>query len=167
MDVPGNETYTSIGGRFIVPVGRIPQGSRLNEYAGDIWIGIDNPTLPTPILQAGVYMKGTKNIDGSLSVVYQLWYELYPFEPQMLFVMDVVAGNEIEVVIEVANSTSGTIRLNNLSTSHIFTRYLKGPLNVGGNAEWIVESFPVHPELGLIDFGTVEFTNCESSHFLF
>ncbi|KAL1878027.1 hypothetical protein VTK73DRAFT_8251 [Phialemonium thermophilum] len=155
--------FTSVTGTIVVPTPSAPSGGRRStQYAASAWVGIDGDTCQTAILQTGVDFYAT----GSGSVSFDAWYEWFPDYAYTFSGFAVHAGDTIRMTATVSGSTSGSVRLENLSTgrsvSHSFSNQ-QGSL-CQTNAEWIVEDFSSGGGLvPFADFGTVTFTSASAT----
>lgn len=152
-----------------MPVPRLPKASEnlaSAVYSRSIWVGL---FWGSQILQAGIFLRGTKATDGNTTFDYVPFYGWLPdlavgFGNENLVV---VPGDEIQIMVRYTSLTCGSVILSNLSTGQVYRK----DLTFGFGQRSLVESkvvFIVEAYLAgndghdLIDFGTVNFTHCES-----
>lgn len=154
--------YTAVTAEFIVPTPQIPRGGAGNkQYCASAWVGIDGDTCGTAILQTGIDFC----IQGR-SVSYSAWYEWYPDYAYDFNDISISAGDLIKVTVDATSKSSGTAKVDNISTgrsvTHTFNSSIQGDL-CEYNAEWIVEDFESNNSLvPLANFGTVTFYNSDA-----
>lgn len=146
---------TSVSGTFTVPTLQLPAGGNASTtYGASAWVGIDGwsctgsrwfpissvliilANVSAEILQTGIDM----NLKNG-TALYSGWYEWLPGFADTFTGFQISAGDTITATVKTTSSTSGTAKLENLSTGqtvkHTFNGGVAALCNV--NAEWIVE----------------------------
>jgi hypothetical protein len=172
---PSGQTFNAVSGKITAPTPSAPSGiaSTDGEYAASAWVGIDENTYSSAILQTGLDF--TVSTSGAVS--YDAWYEWYP-DYAMDFDLAISAGDVsahpsllvtkltslqvISMYVNATTTTSGSATIENLTTGKTVTKSLTSTSTLGGeNAEWIVEDFEEGDSLiAFADFGKVTFANC-------
>ncbi|KAH3904267.1 hypothetical protein HBI56_008450 [Parastagonospora nodorum] len=162
LRTPSRSTFKTATGRFTVPVPRHVPGAGKESAAA--WVGIDGDTCEGAILQTGVDF----TIDENGNVNYESWYQFFPADSGDYINFKIRAGDVMQVDVNVLSSTTGTVKLSNLSTGQSMGKTLtaaRGSELCQQNAEWIVEDFTYDGvQVPMSDFGMVVFTNAAATH---
>lgn len=157
LQSPSHGYFKTATGRFTVPSPK-HVGTNGTQYSS-AWVGIDGDNCETGLLQAGVDF----TVTDSGQVSYDAWYEWYPDQSYYFVDFAVSAGNVIQVDITATSTTSGKVKITNISTGKHVSQTVnapKGSVLCRLNAEWIVEDFDLDENvLALNNFGTVLFTD--------
>lgn len=151
--------FASATGRFTIPIPKHTGASNDTEW-GSAWVGISDYTFESQ-LQGGVDW----TVERSGKVSYTAWYEGFRYEPSYLDDFNVTGGDEIQVDIATTSTTTGNVRLINISTGNNISMDVTSPPDTfltSDNAEWIMEYFSGGGRLALADFGRVVFTNASA-----
>ncbi|KAK7057520.1 peptidase A4 family-domain-containing protein [Favolaschia claudopus] len=148
-------TFKSVTGTFVVPTPRAPSGGS-GTFAASAWVGIDGDTCGSAILQTGIDF----TVSGG-RVSFDAWFEYFPAAATDFSGIPISAGNTIRLTATVSTTTSGTVKIENLSTGVTVSRALTSSARLcQENAEWIVEDFEEgNSMVPFANFGTVTFTN--------
>ncbi|KAL5114228.1 hypothetical protein ACEQ8H_007880 [Pleosporales sp. CAS-2024a] len=163
LDPPSSGYYTSVTGRFTVPIPK--HVGKASDQFSNAWVGIDgDASCAGGPLQAGVNFIINKH--GVVS--YEAWVELYPHPSVLLDNFDVRAGHVIQVDIAARSAIAGTATITNLNTKKSVSRTLtiaKDYPLCRTSAEWIVEDYHI-PGYGAYvpfnNFGNVTFTSASA-----
>jgi len=149
--VANSATYKSVTSTFVVPT---PSGS--SGSSASAWVGIDGDTCGNAILQTGV--------DFTVGEGYDAWYEWYPDYAYDFSGISINAGDEIQLTVTAASSTSGTAVIKNLSNGESVSKSLSSSSALcQTNAEWIVEDYEEGSSLvPFANFGTVTFSGASA-----
>ncbi|KAJ7209701.1 peptidase A4 family-domain-containing protein [Mycena pura] len=148
-------TFQAVTGTFTVPTPKAPSGGS-GSFAASAWVGIDGDTCGTAILQTGLDFTVTNG-----RVSYDAWFEYFPAFATDFSGITISAGNQIRLTATVSTATSGTVKIENLSTGVTVSKSLTSSAKLcQENAEWIVEDFEEGSSLvPFANFGTVTFSN--------
>ncbi|KIK64175.1 hypothetical protein GYMLUDRAFT_40461 [Collybiopsis luxurians FD-317 M1] len=136
---PAGQNFQTVFAQFTVPT----PSKTANGAAGSaaIWVGIDGVTAGTPLLQTGIDI----GVSASGVTSFSAWYEWLPGPSFKFNELDIHAGDVIIASVEMINSTTGTVGIENISTGNESAIVLSAPSPqstlTGLNAEWIVEDF--------------------------
>jgi len=159
---PAGQTFNSVVGTFTVPTPSIPAGSK-GASAASAWVGIDGDTAQNAILQTGIDF----NVAASGAVSFDAWFEWFPLASTDFTGITIKAGDVINLSVVASSSSSGTAKIENVSTGVTVSKVISAPNTAahlqGQNAEWIVEDFEEGNSLvPFADFGTVVFTSASA-----
>ena len=147
---------TQVQGTFTVPTVKEPSGgSSSQEYGASAWVGIDGDTCGAGLLRfkiatkhplivlAAILQTGVDFLVEGTQTAYEAWYEWYPDYSYTFSGFAVKPGDSIRATVIATSTTSGTAKIENLTTGKSTTHSFSGEGSTGTlcetNAEWIVE----------------------------
>jgi hypothetical protein len=154
--VTHRKPFTSVAGRWVEPAASCAD---LSPTYSAFWVGLGGFSQNS----FAVEQTGTLANCSAGSPYYTAWYELYPRPPVMLR-LPISPGDALSATVSVSKQTV-LVRLKNVTTGKLFTKWLRMSRPDTGSAEWVAEA-PSGCDitgscstLPLTNFGTVAFSH--------